>query len=445
MSLIALVLLGREAWWYHRFLGLACGYAAKVACSCVLIGGRDLESVQTQELEPFGVIDVSVDREAGTATASAFGIWTRTARYREGIGATLVHGEDVVLRPERLDPPRGPSDPDAEWPAGRRVAPARFDTARLDAAVARAFDEPDPERPRRTRAFVVVHRGRIVAERYADGFGPAVPQHGWSMTKSVVNALIGVLVQSERLQLSERAPVPEWQDAIDGRNMITVDELLRMESGLAFDESYEDPSSDALQMLFGSDDMAAYAASLPRTAPRDVVWSYSSGASVLLARVVRSVAGDADAPAFARDALFTPLGMATARIEPDAAGTLVGSSMAWASARDWARFGLLYLRDGVWNGRRILPEGWVGYSTTPTPNAPEGRFGAHFWLNAGDATGARTWPSLPPDLFWAAGFQGQYVIVAPSQDAVIVRLGQSVDSGTLGIEATVRDVLDALP
>ena len=167
--------------------------------------------------------------------------------------------------------------------------------------------------------------------------------------------------------------------------------------------------------------------------------------SVLVARAVRAVVGDAEAARFARDELFAPLGMATALIEPDAVGTWVGSSMGWASARDWARFGLLYLRDGVWDGARILPEGWVAYTVTPTAHADLGRFGAHFWLNAGDADGARVWPSLPADLFWAAGFQGQFVVVAPSHDAVIVRLGQTADSEWFPGEGFVGAVLAALP
>lgn len=437
---LGVLVLGREAWWYHRFLGLASAHAAKVACSCVFLQGRELPSVLAEELAPFGLLDVVVDRATSSATASAFGMWERTAWYRPGLGATLVHGSELVLEPGSLEPPRGVAERAAPWPEGEAIGAAPFDTAALDAALADAFADPRW----RTRAMVVVHGGHIVAERYAAGFGPDVPQHGWSMTKTWMNALIGILVGQGRLRLDQPAPIPEWRGVDDARAAITVAQLLRMESGLAFFENYEDPSSDVLRMLFAADDMAAYAARQPLRVPPDTRWRYSSGASVLLARVAREVVGS-ESPEFARDALFSPLGMATARLELDAAGTWVGSSMGWASARDWARFGLLYLRDGVWGGERILPEGWIAASTVPTASAPGGGFGAHLWLNAGDATGRRSWPSLPADLFWAAGYQGQYVVVAPSRDAVIVRLGQTTEPLVFPIEPVLGAVLAALP
>jgi CubicO group peptidase (beta-lactamase class C family) len=444
LGLAALALLVREGLWYQRFLGLASGHAAKVAASCVLVGGRDLEAVRAEELAPFGFLELTVDRERGLAEASVLGLWRRRAVFRPGLGATLVHDPERALEPASIDPVPGLAG-DGVWPAGERVDPPPFDEAGLSRALDAAFAEPEPERPRRTRAVVVVHRGRIVAERYAAGFGPDRPQHGWSMTKSLMNALCGILVADGRLALADQAPIAAWQGAGDPRVAITVDQLLRMESGLGFVEAYEDPDADALRMLFGSDDMAAFAAAVPPIAAPDRVWSYSSGTSVLLARVVAEAVGADEAPTFARDRLFAPLGMRTALIEPDAAGTPVGSSMAWASARDWARFGLLYLGDGVFGGRRVLPEDWVRYSCTPTPHAPAGSFGAHFWLNAGDGAGRRAWPSARPDLFWAAGYQGQYLVVAPSRDAVLVRLGQTAAPAVFDIEGFCAAVLEALP
>lgn len=249
--------------------------------------------------------------------------------------------------------------------------PTGVDKVKLAEAMDKAFSEPDPKKPRRTRAVVVVYDGRIIAERYAPGFSQSTPLLGWSMTKSVTNALIGILVGQGRLLIQEPAPVPEWSGADDPRGAITLDQLLRMSSGLKFIEEYT-KNSDATCMLFGTHDTAAYAASQPLETEPDSKWSYSSGTANILSRLVRHTIGgtSADYFAFPRRALFNRIGMRSAIMEPDASGTFVGSSFMYATVRDWARFGLLYLQDGVWEGTQILPEGWVDYSRRPTPKAP---------------------------------------------------------------------------
>jgi CubicO group peptidase (beta-lactamase class C family) len=251
-----------------------------------------------------------------------------------------------------------------------------------------------------------------------------------------------------RLALAEHAPVPEWSGGGDPRRAITLDQLLRMSSGLAFDETYG-PLSDVTRMLYRAPDMGAFAARSPLAAQPGRVWSYSSGTANLVARMLRDLA-DRDLASqvrFANDRLFDPVGMTSAFFEPDASGSFVGSSYVFMTARDWARFGELHRLGGAWDGRRILPEGWVRYVTTPAPAAPDGVYGAHWWLNAGDPAdpARRAWPSLPADTYAAEGHSGQYVVVVPSAKLVVVRLGLSEpDDGRDGTEELVADLIRAL-
>jgi CubicO group peptidase (beta-lactamase class C family) len=315
-------------------------------------------------------------------------------------------------------------------------------------ALARAFEEPGGSRPlRQTKAVVVARDGRLVAERYAPGVDPEAPLVSWSMAKSVTMALVGALVLDGRLALHAPAPVREWQVPGDPRRAITLDQLLRQSSGLAFDESYG-AVNDVSRMLFTERDTGAFAARFPLKAKIESVWSYSSGTSNLVARLVRDAFGGdlAALLRFARERLFDPAGITSAVLEPDASGTFIGSSFAFMTARDWARFGELFRRDGVWNGRRLLPEGWVRYATTPTPEAPLGQYGAHWWLNAG-APGAperRPWPALPAEAYAARGHSGQWVVVVPSARLVVVRLGLTLpDLEDDGTQELVAELLEA--
>ena len=229
----------------------------------------------------------------------------------------------------------------------------------------------------------MLHDGRVVAERYAPGYGIDTPLLGWSMTKSVINALVGILVRQGRLSVAGPAPVPAWRDPSDPRHAITVEQLMRMTSGLALDETNTgfDPSS---RMLSTEPDMAGFAESASLQAPPGTRYHYSSPSTLILSRIVRDAVGGRaeDVRRFAARELFAPLGMRGVTLEFDAAGTPVGSSYMYATARDWARFGLLYANDGVAGGRRILPEGWVGYSASPTPGSRDG-YGAGFFTNRG--------------------------------------------------------------
>jgi CubicO group peptidase (beta-lactamase class C family) len=323
--------------------------------------------------------------------------------------------------------------------------PSGWDAARLAAVMDSAFLEPGEGPARRTHAILIMHEDRIIAERYADGYSAAHRFAGWSMAKSVTSALVGILAGDTMIDLNNAQLRPEWRVPADPRNGITLHHLMQMTSGLAFDESYT-PTGGATRMLFNSHDVGAEAAASPLEHEPGTQWHYSSATTNIISAHMRTVIGnDADYAAFPSRRLFQPLGMRSAVLEPDPAGTFVGSSFMYASARDWARFGLLYLHDGVWNGARILPAGWVEYSVTPATAAPRGQYGAQWWLNAGEAadTTRRMWPDLPRDIFWASGFQGQYVVVLPSHDMVVVRLGMTDDGSAWRLGEFLRSVLEA--
>lgn len=448
IRLAAVLLVGVLAWqgWYWtRFLELACGYSAKVAASGVFIADRPLEQIQGEELAAFDILSLEVDRERRSVTASFAGLFERTAVHRPGLGASLVHAEEGrPLGPASQPLPAGSHDESEPWPAGVSVDPTGLDAAQLQAlerALDRGFAETVPKPPRNTRAILVVHGGKLVAERYSEDTTRSTPLHGWSMTKTVTNLLFGILVADGRLQVSERAPIVEWSD--DERSAITIEHLLRMQSGLDFLERYDEATADALHMLFGSDDMATYVACRTLRSEPGTEWSYSSGDSLLLSRILRDRVGAEQIFSFARDRLFAPTGMTSARLEFDASGTPVGSSMSWATGQDWARLGLFLMRDGVTDSGRILPEGWLEWSTTPTPTSESGAFGAHIWVNAGDGE-SRAFPRVPKDAFWAAGFEGQFVVVVPSRDTIVVRLGQTFGEPRYDIESLIVDVLAAI-
>ncbi|ABI76843.1 beta-lactamase [Hyphomonas neptunium ATCC 15444] len=284
-----------------------------------------------------------------------------------------------------------------------------------------AFSDPAPSQMGETHAFLAVQGGRIVAERYWTGFDATSTHHSWSQAKSMTQALVGILARDGRLDIHAPANVPEWQQADDPRRAITLDQLLRMSSGLKFAEDYVDAGvSDVIEMLFGSgkDDVAAYAAKSPLIHPPGSAWSYSSGTSNLVARAAAlslGASGEAFRDFMVRE-LFGPIGMRSAQPKFDKAGTFIGSSFCYCTARDFARFGLLYLRDGVWEGQRLLPEGWVDYARTPTPVPPTERlgYGAHWWLGMAG-----------PGSFSANGFEGQFTVLVPELDLILVRNGKS--------------------
>jgi CubicO group peptidase (beta-lactamase class C family) len=341
------------------------------------------------------------------------------------------------MQPKALLPlPSQPADvpwPDGDWPRGPLPASsAERVTALLDAA----FANPQPETTVLTTDIVIVHRGVLVAERYARGNSAADTQKSWSMAKSMFHAVAGILVRNKRIDVSMRAHVLEWSG--DERVQITLDQLLHMTSGLRFGEDYVAGDSDVNRMLHnpGVPDTGAFAASFPLEYPPDTVFNYSSGTTNILSRIVRDLFGGGEAyRRFLHRELFDRIGMNSASPRFDASGTWVASSYCYCTPEDFARFGLLYLRDGIWRDERVLPEGWVDYARTPAPIQPADEasgYGAHWWLE-------------PDDLgtFFAAGYAGQYIFIVPALDLIVVRNGDTPVERRPHVRRLIRELIDA--
>lgn len=438
--------IGRTA---NQLAPVLTGYGAKCMCSSVFIGGRGEASILEHELGqfPLSIGSYSVNYQDSMATGSVLGLAQAVAVYREGFGCTLARD----ISPEELRKRGGitlprPVVPDTlSWPLGTQLADTLFEGVDYEAlhnAVHESFEENDPEHKRNTRAVVVAYKGQLIHEQYREGFDKDSPQIGWSMTKSVTNAIIGNLSLQGKIDVYGRAPVDEWADPEDPRSAITVDQLLRMSSGLDWVEDYA-TSSPATNMLYKSADMAKAAIQVPLKYEPNAVWYYSSGTTNILSYIAREELGN-EYHLFPYKNIFNKLGMRTVVMETDVSGTYVGSSYMWACARDWARFGQLYLNDGLWYGERILPQGWVAYSVSPTAGAPMGEYGAQIWLNAGEEGNPsnRIYPDAPQDLYMFDGYEGQRVFVIPSYDLVIVRLGQN-NSDAFDFNAFLKSMLTA--
>ena len=427
---------------------IGAAYAAKTLCSAVFVSGRSAPDVIREDIRAenhplLRFILPEVDTSRHIASATFLGFARREARYRPGLGCTLVIGAINDVSAPAPMPARSEPDPFAGAPAGH------VNGEKLQAVIEDAFAEPDPTHLRRTRAIVVIQDGRLVAERYASGFSPTTPLPGWSMTKTVTGVLIGTLVKAGRLALEQKSLVPEWRAPGDPRAEITLDQLLRMTSGLRFSENYGDPLEDVALMLFARPDGAAFAIDKPLEAPPGTRWRYSSGTSNILSHIMRIAVGgsERDYLAYPRRALFDRIGMHSAVIEPDSSGTLVTSSFMYAAARDWARLGQLLLQNGAWNDERLLPDGWVKYMASLTPQSKRGDFGAHLWVgvpppfNGSAAERSR----IPSEAFHAVGYEGQFVSVIPSRRLVVVRLGLSRSEHAWNQDAFLARLLEALP
>jgi CubicO group peptidase (beta-lactamase class C family) len=291
------------------------------------------------------------------------------------------------------------------------------------------------------RAIVVVKDGRIVTERYGEGFSAQTPLLGWSMTKSVNAALIGRLLAAGALSPDMAGLFPEWSG--DARSRITLAQLLAMESGLAFNEDYG-TVTDVTRMLFLEPDMTRFVLSLPLETNPGETFNYSSGTAVLLSRLwMGALGGRVQALSFPARGLFAPLGMASAVMEPDETGIFVGSSYMYASARDWARFALLLLQDGVWKGSRLLPEGFVGAMAAPT-EASGGVYSHMQTWTQGPGEKSDADYGLPEDAFWLLGHDGQSVAVVPSQGLAVIRLGLTPSKLGYRPQPLVKRILDAM-
>ena len=450
--LIVLVALGWVAHYCWISFPIISGFGAKQMCSCMFVSGRDEQSVDTNELAvfPLNLGNYKIDIQDSSVMGSVLGMAKKKVVYRKGIGCTLINdiSEDEV-RAQTFSIPSPPitNTDTIPFPYGDKISdttPQGINQQKLRAALDKAFTEPFPDKKQRTRAVLVVYKGQLVAEKYAQGFNEHTMMYGWSMAKSITSALIGTLVKQDKLNITQPAPVSEWRNSNDSQHAITIQNLLEQSSGLNFLEDYT-KASDVTNMLYKEDNMAAFTANHELAAAPGTVFAYSSGNSNILARIIRETVGEKDYAAYPFTALFYKIGMYHTLCEPDASGTYVGSSYIMATGRDYARFGLLYLNDGVWNGERILPEGWVKQTVTPAEASKEKKYGYQFWLNGVQLNDSskHIFPDVPADMFYADGYAGQFIFIIPSKQLVIVRLGLTLDK-SFDANAFVKSVVDAV-
>ena len=436
ISLVLLFVIGVVGAYQYPKLNLISGYAAKNTASTIFIAGRSLNSVTENDNNvPLIKLATSAYDEAGKkASAEVYGLMPREAICRDGLGCVLINGEvDARLYTETPQMNRDSillSYPFGHLPEKDTIFPG-IDYAQLEIALDRVFVDTVM-----TRTALVLYKGKVLAERYAEGFDKDTPVLGWSMTKSVLATLFGILEYRGKLSVGDKVDLPSWKE--DERKEITLNHLLRMQSGLAWDENYS-TISDVTRMLFMDSNMATAQAEKDLVAKPTEVWNYSSGTSNLLSGLLRNTFSSyQNYLNFPYKALIDKIGMHSMLIETDLAGNYVGSSYAWASTRDWAKFGQLYLQKGNWNGEQIFHPSWASYVSEPTQHS-DGVYGAHFWLNYNGK-----FPDVPRDMFSANGYQGQHVFIIPSKDLVVVRTGLA-EAPQFNTNQFLADVIRALP
>jgi CubicO group peptidase (beta-lactamase class C family) len=396
-------------------LNILAGYSAKNTASSVFVAKRTLAFTDTTDnnFSPVSLASDEVNLKTKSAISSVFGLLTRKAIIRKGLGSVLTLNEDdetaAYLTPRRLQP-----DSKTPFPYGNgeqnNVIFKKIDYSKLKKSVSSIFTKED-----KSRAVVVIYKDQIIAEKYADGFNKDSKFLGWSMTKSILSTVFGVMQHQGKINVFDKAPIATWQD--DSRKNITINNLLQMNSGLEWDENY-DEISDATKMLFLDRDMTKMQENKPLVGKPNELWNYSSGTTNLLSGILKNYfQTHQEYLDFWYTDFIDKIGMNSMLLEADLSGNYVGSSYSWATARDWGKFGLLYLKNGNWNGEELFTKDWVDYITTPT-NTSGGIYGAQFWLNSSGG-----FKDVPNNMYYADGYQGQRVYVLPDEEMVIVRFG----------------------
>ena len=424
--ILVVILLSGVAFYVYYLtpsLKIASGYTAKYVCSATFVSGLE-EDVINIDLDLFLVnkVKYTINYEEKYVEASLFGLGKHRAYYyqtEDNCGCNLnidksnrkLSGKSPLNKNLILDT--------IAWPYGDKLRDTVFegvDVEKIKRIVHQTLDTN-----RATRAITIVYKNNLIAEEYAPGITATTRLLGWSMTKTMCNALIGNLVKNGLLDINQPAPIPEWQN--DERKNITVNNLLQMSSGLEWVEDYG-KISNVTKMLYLERDLGTYAASVPFLSNPGEDWVYSSGTTNILSEIIRkSLPDEKQYHDFPHDSLFDVLGMRSAVLEMDDAGTYIFSSYGWATARDWTRFGMLYLNKGWANGKQVFTPEWANYSETPA-SASGGKYGAQIWLNVVQVE----LPKAPPDAFYEDGFGGQRVLVIPSKEMLIVMLsGQQKD------------------
>ncbi len=430
---------------------------AKILCSGIWVQGRDPGLHAAADLRRFDHFAwgddfrYTVDEERRRVVMSAPGVPDRVAQHNGDQGCSILPrgADDVYFTPVEVGA-AWPNRSWEPWPMGERLSDGALPPEVDAAALQRALDLgiANHEHGQNTRAIVVLYQGRLIGERYAPGVPRDMPHLSWSQGKSITAALVGVLVQQGELTLDQPAPIEAWSAPDDPRRAITIADLLHMSSGLDFNNyGLGNPNSLSTEnhhfrIYFDGIDVFEHAVSFPLAAEPGTRWRYLNSDPLTLGRIVKETveARGESYLAFPWTGLFDRIGIKNAVLETDAWGNFILTGYDYMSARDWARFGLLHLQDGVWQGERILPEGWVDFISTPAPANEDDAYGGLFWLNAGGSM-----DRVPRDAYWPAGFMGQNTVIVPSRDVVVVRLGPSPGRGfDAYLNELVGDVLDAI-
>jgi CubicO group peptidase (beta-lactamase class C family) len=429
------------ALYLNSLMPIITGYAAKNLASAVFISGREPAKVESLDLN-FSFIKYTTNKvNADEKSVTSRFLWGKSkAIYREGFGVTLLRDiKESELRKKKypISIKPGYSQDTIVWPLGD-INPnciTGIDLDKLDGITTKIIS--DNAYNGNVFAFMVLHKGLPVAEAYKPQFNNETRFLSWSMAKSFTNAMVGILVKEGKLDIYKPTGLAEWQ--ADERSKITLNDLMQMQSGLKWNENYGN-KSDVTVMLHCESNMSKFAYSKPFEVAAGTKWYYSSGTTNIVSWLIRKqFESDSAYYTFTKTQLFNKLGAPDAIMESDPAGNFIGSSYLYATARDYARFGLLYLNDGVINGERILPEGWVKYSTTAA-SASNGEYGAFFWLNK-----SKKYPSAPEDMYSCEGHDGQYIYILPSQELVIVVLGYSPRSkGGIDCDRLLKDIIGTL-
>ncbi|MCG6188619.1 serine hydrolase domain-containing protein [Maribellus maritimus] len=439
------VLIAAAGWFVWPRMPIITAFAAKGMCSSIFLADKEQERVQAEDLSffPISLAKSVVDFDEKSVTSTVFGLAKRKAIYREGLGAVLVldSPENELKKSEFQLPFPGYSQDTISWPKGDLLPdtlPEGLDVARLNELLDTCFDEAGSEPFKKTLGIAVVYNNQLVAEKYLNGYNYKTMFHGWSMTKSITGALAGILADEGKLNAGEPAGFEEWQS--DERRKITVKDIIQMSSGLDWYENYF-TISDATVMLMQNDDMLASILDNKVKYEPGSFWNYSSGDANLLSGIIRNrMNNDESYHKFIYTKLLYPTGMLHTKVETDAAGLFVASSYSYGSTRDWARFGMLFLNEGVFAGDTVISKSWVDFMKTPA-TASDGNYAGTFWLKESNPENALL--DIPHDVFFADGFLGQRIYIIPSKKLVVVRMGYGYSN--FDLNNFLSGIIETLP
>ena len=428
-------LVGFQAWHIPAAIDMATGLGAKLACSSRYVTGLSEEQAKADIVSysaAASLLELTYDEQAKTVTATLQGMSEKQAQYREGLGCTLELGDTTPLDNIIVNTLHATDEP---WPNGESVNTINNDVQTLTALQL----NQDNEAGLQTRALLVIKDGQIIAESYADGFDKDSKLLGWSMGKSVTAMMLGRLDTMKGINFQQTELFDDWKN--DNRKDLNLVHLLQMSSGLDFDEPYV-PGSDSTKMLFTAHSASDVALKSTLAHEPSTIFYYSSGTTNLLARwLFNELGGTPQAMIdFTYNELFAPLRMTNSIFETDSSGVLVGSSYLYSSARDWGRLAQLLLNDGVWNQQQLISAEWIKQASTPNSSVNDKRYGYQFWLNGGESE--LRYPDLPANAYAMQGNRSQRVMMFPTENTAIIRLGWT--TGTYPLNENFSEILNAI-